>query len=206
MNVPKLVLPSVIGALLLLIAWGAWRDHRLSEARIRWQATTDSLLAVGTIKDSLANHISARADSLERVAQQVVVLRPKNDSILGRMAVEAWQLRAALDSARNAADSLPLARSVILKQDTLISTQAATIQTERAASDGIRQAAGLLRQRITLDSGRIVDLTHQLVTLPKPAWKRLLLGFLPFRAAPCLFGGVTSHGEARIGAGACLTK
>lgn len=206
MGIPKWVPSAVIWTLLVLIVWGLWRENKLTKERIRWEEATDSLIVTGAIKDSLASLISARADSLEAVAQRVVVLRPENDSTLGRMAVEAWHLRAALDTAQAAADSLALYPGIVAQADTLLQATKVTLRAERAANSNLYQANGLLHQRITLDSGRIVDLTHQLTTVPKPAGKRLLLGFLPFRAAPCVFGGVTTNGEGRIGAGACLTK
>ena len=203
--------PWVAILLALLVAWvgyNTYRDHQAELARAEWQRVTDSLITAGVIKDSLNLVRQREIDNLELAAQDALVRSREAENRAGALSLGARTLRASLDSARTALDSLPLAVAVIQKQDTIIATQDSVIRFQRTAHSALETANVLLHQRITSDSGRIVDLTTQLLNPPTPPRPPMggFLNFLPFKVQPCAFAGLTTQGEARAGLGVCLTR
>jgi hypothetical protein len=203
------VLLVLLAILAAWIGYNAYRDRQAALARAEWQRVTDSLITAGVIKDSLSLAYYAQIDKLEQAARDALTAQANAEARAGKLSLGARTLRATLDSARTALDSLPLAVAVIQKQDTLLALKDSSLTEAHAATTSLTIANAMLRQRITSDSGRIVALTHQLMTVPKPVTNAPNMGFLSFlsvRLRPCAFAGLTTQGETRAGLGVCLTK
>lgn len=191
----------------ILIGVGWWLAlHQLTaqrEAWQGWQSHTDSLLgAAGRRHDSVTLQLSERADSFRLAATQEAQSRAQAEARAAQQGQEAQSLHQQLDSARGALDSLGIALQLVGTLERQVASKDSVIRSWTRSYALLDTSHTLLQQRIRVDSGRIVDLTHQLETIPKPPRPKLLLGILP---KPTCVAGVSGVGYPKPAAGLGLT-
>lgn len=154
--------------------------------RTIWLRATDSLLVRGRAADS------ARA----RQAGVIARLTATTDSLARRGAQLAAQVRArpALPPAETPGE---------FARDTIIVMQDTALVVTRLAYDGAIRVSDSLRLRMSVDSSRVLDLTRQLETIPKPP--RPSWSLLGLHLRPCVFAGYSNAG-AVVGVGGCVSR